>query len=102
MLEAMVMLNQGIQNQTIDQAAEGFGMPMSPIELADQIGVYICLHVAEMPKSSNPDLPDQQQWLKYKVAKSELGKKTGRGPLRLEGRPRGQTARSHCAAARND
>ena len=79
MLEAMVMLDEGIKKETIDKAAEDFGMPMGPIELADQVGLDICLHVAEMLKSSNPDLPDPPQWLKDKVAKGELGKKTGKG-----------------------
>jgi 3-hydroxyacyl-CoA dehydrogenase/enoyl-CoA hydratase/3-hydroxybutyryl-CoA epimerase len=79
MLEAMVMLDEGIKKETIDKAAEDFGMPMGPIELADQVGLDICLHVAEMLKSSNPDLPNPPQWLKDKVAKGELGKKTGKG-----------------------
>lgn len=79
MLEAMVMLDEGIKKETIDKAAEDFGMPMGPIELADQVGLDICLHVAEMLKVSNPDLPDPPQWLKDKVAKGELGKKTGKG-----------------------
>ncbi|MGZ5861293.1 MAG: 3-hydroxyacyl-CoA dehydrogenase NAD-binding domain-containing protein [Croceibacterium sp.] len=79
MLEAMVMLDEGIKKETVDKAAEDFGMPMGPIELADQVGLDICLHVAEMLKGSNPDLPDPPQWLKDKVAKGELGKKTGKG-----------------------
>src|SRR5204862_5836586 len=79
MLEAMIMLGEGTGRETIDAAAEDFGMPMGPIELADQVGLDICLHVAEMLKSSNPDLPDPPQWLKDKVAKGELGKKTGKG-----------------------
>ncbi|MGB7259961.1 MAG: 3-hydroxyacyl-CoA dehydrogenase family protein, partial [Pseudolabrys sp.] len=79
MLEAMVMFDEGIKKETIDKAAEDFGMPMGPIELADQVGLDICLHVAEMLKSSNPDLPDPPQWLKDKIAKGELGKKSGKG-----------------------
>ena len=81
MLEAMVMLDEGIKKETIDKAAEDFGMPMGPIELADQVGLDICLHVAEMLKSSNlsREMPDPPQWLKDKVAKGELGKKTGKG-----------------------
>jgi 3-hydroxyacyl-CoA dehydrogenase/enoyl-CoA hydratase/3-hydroxybutyryl-CoA epimerase len=79
MLEAMVMLDEGTKKENIDRAAEDFGMPMGPIELADQVGLDICLHVAEMLKSSNPDLPDPPQWLRDKVAKGELGKKTGKG-----------------------
>jgi 3-hydroxyacyl-CoA dehydrogenase/enoyl-CoA hydratase/3-hydroxybutyryl-CoA epimerase len=79
MLEAMVMLDEGVKKETIDKAAEDFGMPMGPIELADQVGLDICLHVAEMLKSANPNLPDPPQWLKDKVDKGELGKKTGKG-----------------------
>ena len=69
-----------MKKETIDRAAEDFGMPMGPIELADQVGLDICLHVAEMLKSGlNRDMPDPPQWLKDKVAKGELGKKTGKG-----------------------
>jgi 3-hydroxyacyl-CoA dehydrogenase/enoyl-CoA hydratase/3-hydroxybutyryl-CoA epimerase len=79
MLEAMVMLNEGVKKETIDKAAEDFGMPMGPIELADEVGLDICLHVAEMLRSSLPDLPPPPKWLIDKVEKGELGKKTGKG-----------------------
>jgi 3-hydroxyacyl-CoA dehydrogenase/enoyl-CoA hydratase/3-hydroxybutyryl-CoA epimerase len=79
MLEAMVMLNEGVKKETIDKAAEDFGMPMGPIELADEVGLDICLHVAEMLRGSLPDLPPPPKWLTDKVEKGELGKKTGKG-----------------------
>jgi len=80
LLEAMVMLDEGIKKETIDQAAEAFGMPMGPIELADEVGLDICLHVAEMLKANLPrEMPEPPQWLKDKVTKGELGKKSGRG-----------------------
>jgi 3-hydroxyacyl-CoA dehydrogenase/enoyl-CoA hydratase/3-hydroxybutyryl-CoA epimerase len=80
MLEAMVMLDEGTKKETIDKAAKGFGMPMGPIELADQVGLDICLHVAETLRANlKHDMPDAPQWLKDKVAKGELGKKTGKG-----------------------
>jgi 3-hydroxyacyl-CoA dehydrogenase/enoyl-CoA hydratase/3-hydroxybutyryl-CoA epimerase len=80
LLEALVMLDAGMKKETIDQAAEDFGMPMGPIELADDVGLDICLHVAEMLRGSiNREMPDPPQWLKDKVAKGELGKKTGKG-----------------------
>jgi 3-hydroxyacyl-CoA dehydrogenase / enoyl-CoA hydratase / 3-hydroxybutyryl-CoA epimerase len=80
LLEAMIMLDGGMKKETIDKAATAFGMPMGPIELADEVGLDICLHVAEMLRSSlNRDIPDAPQWLKDKVAKGELGKKTGKG-----------------------
>jgi 3-hydroxyacyl-CoA dehydrogenase / enoyl-CoA hydratase / 3-hydroxybutyryl-CoA epimerase len=80
LLEALVLLDGGMKKETIDKAAEDFGMPMGPIELADEVGLDICLHVAEMLKDSlHRDMPDAPQWLKDKVAKGELGKKTGKG-----------------------
>ena len=80
LLEALVMLDAGMKKETIDKAAEDFGMPMGPIELADEVGLDICLHVAEMLRGSlNRDMPDAPQWLKDMVAKGEFGKKSGKG-----------------------
>jgi 3-hydroxyacyl-CoA dehydrogenase/enoyl-CoA hydratase/3-hydroxybutyryl-CoA epimerase len=80
MLEAMVMLDEKIDKATIDAAAEQFGMPMGPIELADQVGLDICLAVGDMLRSKFGDLlPPTPAWLREKVAKGELGRKTGRG-----------------------
>jgi 3-hydroxyacyl-CoA dehydrogenase/enoyl-CoA hydratase/3-hydroxybutyryl-CoA epimerase len=80
MLEAMVMLDQNIDKVAIDAAAEKFGMPMGPIELADQVGLDICLAVGDMLRSKFGDLlPPTPAWLREKVAKGELGRKTGKG-----------------------
>src|SRR3982074_3209998 len=80
MLEAMVMLDENIDKSVIDAAAEKFGMPMGPIELADQVGLDICLAVGDMLRSKFGDsLPPTPAWLREKVAKGELGRKTGRG-----------------------
>ena len=80
LLEAMIMLDEGIKSETIDAAAIKFGMPMGPIELADQVGLDICLHVAEVLQGALPrPMPDAPQWLRDKVAKGELGRKTGKG-----------------------
>jgi 3-hydroxyacyl-CoA dehydrogenase/enoyl-CoA hydratase/3-hydroxybutyryl-CoA epimerase len=80
MLEAMVMLDEKIDKTVIDAAAEQFGMPMGPIELADQVGLDICLAVGDMLRSKFGDLlPPTPAWLREKVTKGELGRKTGRG-----------------------
>ena len=81
MLEAMVMLDEKIDKATIDAAAEKFGMPMGPIELADQVGLDICLAVGDMLRSKFGDaaLPPAPDWLRDKVKKGELGRKTGKG-----------------------
>jgi 3-hydroxyacyl-CoA dehydrogenase / enoyl-CoA hydratase / 3-hydroxybutyryl-CoA epimerase len=53
---------------------------MGPIELADQVGLDICLHVAETLRAGlKREMPEAPQWLKDKIAKGELGKKTGKG-----------------------
>jgi 3-hydroxyacyl-CoA dehydrogenase / enoyl-CoA hydratase / 3-hydroxybutyryl-CoA epimerase len=90
MMEAFILLDQGTPKETIDAAAERFGMPMGPIELADEVGLDICLSVAEhlrqtlKPSADARDmferpLPDIPQWLQDKVAKGELGRKSGKG-----------------------
>ncbi|NOJ47383.1 3-hydroxyacyl-CoA dehydrogenase NAD-binding domain-containing protein [Bradyrhizobium archetypum] len=80
MLEAMLMLDEKIDKLVIDAAAKKFGMPMGPIELADQVGLDICLDVGDMLRSKFGDaLPSTPAWLREKVAKGELGRKTGKG-----------------------
>ena len=90
MMEAFIMLDAGTPKETIDAAAEQFGMPMGPIELADEVGLDICLSVAEhlrgalKPSADGRDmferpLPEVPQWLQDKVKKGELGRKTGKG-----------------------
>ena len=80
LVEAMAILDEGVAKETIDKAAESFGMPMGPIELADQVGLDICLAVADMLKRELKwDMPDAPQWLRDKVGRGQLGKKTGEG-----------------------
>jgi 3-hydroxyacyl-CoA dehydrogenase/enoyl-CoA hydratase/3-hydroxybutyryl-CoA epimerase len=80
MLEAMVMLDEGVDQTVIDAAAKKFGMPMGPIELADQVGLDICLDVGDMLRAKFGDLlPPTPAWLRDKVARGELGRKTGKG-----------------------
>jgi len=80
MLEALVMLNAGETRETIDAAAETFGMPMGPIELADTVGLDICLHVAETLKASlERPMPDVSRVLRDKVEMGHLGRKSGQG-----------------------
>jgi 3-hydroxyacyl-CoA dehydrogenase/enoyl-CoA hydratase/3-hydroxybutyryl-CoA epimerase len=80
LVEALVMADEGVQYEAIDEAAERFGMPMGPIELADQVGLDICLDVSDiLRKGLAHPLPETPQWLKDKVAAGKLGRKTGEG-----------------------
>jgi 3-hydroxyacyl-CoA dehydrogenase / enoyl-CoA hydratase / 3-hydroxybutyryl-CoA epimerase len=80
LIEAFMLLDEGVAKETIDRAAEEFGMPMGPIELADRVGLDICLSVASMLADRlDAPMPDIPEWLKEKVEKGELGKKSGKG-----------------------
>jgi len=73
--EAMRCVDEGIPPETIDRAATVFGMPMGPIELADTIGLDICLEVGRMldPGAAPP------RKLSELIAAGRLGRKTKAG-----------------------
>lgn len=80
LVEAMVMLDEGVAAETIDREAEQFGMPVGPVELADQVGLDICLSVANMLRDRlETDMPPPPGWLEEKVNNGDLGRKTGQG-----------------------
>lgn len=80
LLEALVMLDEGISKEQIDRDALDFGMPMGPVTLADQVGLDICLDVAEsLRQSLDSPMPDIPPMLREKVEAGHLGRKTGRG-----------------------
>lgn len=77
LMEAMVLAQDGVPLPVIDRSATDFGMPMGPIELADTVGLDICLHVANnLARHMAIEVPDQLQKM---VERGELGKKTGHG-----------------------
>jgi len=68
------MLN-GTEADMIDQAMVDYGMPMGPIELADQIGLDVT-HDAGVPLG----IPDAvAKALQAKMTAGDLGRKTGQG-----------------------
>jgi len=75
--EAVTLYEEGVPITVIDKIALDFGMPMGPIELADTVGLDICLHVAENLSESMPIAVSEH--LKQLVSKKLLGKKTGKG-----------------------
>ena len=96
LIEAITLLDEGHPAETIDRLALDFGMPMGPIELADQVGLDICLGVAEMLRERlDSNLPKTPDWFQEKVDQGHLGKKTGRGLYRWEkGKPKKQKVES--------
>lgn len=77
LLESMHLLEEGVQAEAIDKAAKNFGMMMGPIELADTVGLDVCLAVAKnLTQYYGGAVPIR---LEEMVANQKLGKKTGKG-----------------------
>lgn len=86
LIEAVRLVEEGVSIATIDHAATEFGMPMGPVELADTVGLDICLSVAE--ELSGPlhiEVPDK---LRDLVGQGHLGRKSGRGFYEYDARGR--------------
>ena len=77
LLEATTLLDEGVAAETIDEAAMAFGMPMGPVELADTVGLDICLSVAQhLSAVLRAPVPER---LEKMVKDGRLGRKSGRG-----------------------
>jgi 3-hydroxyacyl-CoA dehydrogenase/enoyl-CoA hydratase/3-hydroxybutyryl-CoA epimerase len=78
MTEAFRIYEEGVPMEFIDAAARNFGMRMGPIELADTVGLDICLATLEnLAKHFYGDIIPPI--LLEKVANGELGVKSGKG-----------------------
>lgn len=77
LLEAVTLEAEGVPAVAIDRAAVRFGMPMGPVELADTVGLDVCLSVAEiLAQRLGGAVPAR---LRELVAAGRLGRKSGRG-----------------------
>jgi 3-hydroxyacyl-CoA dehydrogenase/enoyl-CoA hydratase/3-hydroxybutyryl-CoA epimerase len=85
MLNAFRMLDEGAKPETLDRAMEDFGMPMGPAELADTVGLDVCVAAGKSLAKGATAVPEV---LANKVALGHLGKKTGQGIYRyVDGKP---------------
>lgn len=73
--QALRLVDEGNAPETLDAVMERFGMPMGPIELADVVGLDICLAVGK--ELSGGAAPPAR--LEALVIAGHLGKKSGRG-----------------------
>jgi len=85
MQNAFRMIDEGAKPETLDAAMEAFGMPMGPAELADTVGLDICLAAGKSLAKGATQVP---RLLANKVELGQLGKKTGQGIYRwVDGKP---------------
>ena len=77
LMEAVRMHEEGVAATHIDEVAKTYGMPMGPLELADMVGLDICLAAGSvLADSYGVELPARLHDL---VGKGHLGRKSGRG-----------------------
>ena len=82
--EAMAMVDEGSSPVIVDKAATEFGMPMGPLELADTVGLDICLSVGEvLAEKLGGNVPDI---LRATVGRGRLGRKNNRGFYEYKGK----------------
>ncbi len=75
LMAAMQAVDEGLAPETVDEAALAFGMPMGPIELADTVGLDICVAVGKLLGARG----EPPRRLIELVDAGHLGRKTGRG-----------------------
>ena len=80
-LEAIRMLEAGVASaEDIDKAMTlGYGFPMGPLKLTDLVGLDVRLSIAEYLTTEVGPHFEPPALLREKVARGELGKKSGRG-----------------------
>ncbi len=77
MRNAMKMHREGIPREALDRAAEQFGMPMGPVELADTVGLDVGLGVIDTLMGE--EAAEDRKVLEEMVNDGKLGKKSGEG-----------------------
>lgn len=89
LIETICLLDEGVDAEAIDQVAIDFGMPMGPVELADQVGLDICMDVADMLREHlDTEQPPTPDWFRRKVEAGDVGRKSGKGLYNwAEGKP---------------
>lgn len=82
LMECVQLLEEGYSGEEIDEAAKNFGMVMGPVELADTVGMDVCLAVAEnLTAHFGGSVP---QKLRDMVKEGKLGRKSGQGFYRYK------------------
>lgn len=74
--EAVRAAQEGIAFASIDRAAEEFGMPMGPLELADVVGLDVVMSVGKVFFETGAEVPPV---LSMRFSQKKFGKKSGEG-----------------------
>lgn len=79
LVEAIRIFSEGHSVEAIDRTMLGFGMPMGPLRLNDEVGLDVSLHVGSDLAARVSHLPPLNNVLPRMIEKGWLGKKSGAG-----------------------
>ena len=77
--EAAYLFQEGIDTKRLDDVVRRFGMPMGPMELADEVGIDVGYHVAQILQAAYGERMHVAEILKTVYEAGTLGKKSGEG-----------------------
>jgi 3-hydroxyacyl-CoA dehydrogenase/enoyl-CoA hydratase/3-hydroxybutyryl-CoA epimerase len=79
LVEAIRIFSEGHSVESIDRAILGFGMPMGPLRLNDEVGLDVSQHVGSDLAARVAHLPPLNDVLPRMIQKGWLGRKSGAG-----------------------
>ena len=77
--EAAYLFQEGIDTKRLDDVVRQFGIPMGPMELADEVGIDVGYHVAQILECAYGERMHVAEILKEVYEAGTLGKKSGEG-----------------------
>jgi 3-hydroxyacyl-CoA dehydrogenase / enoyl-CoA hydratase / 3-hydroxybutyryl-CoA epimerase len=77
--EAGLMVGEGVPIEAVDRAATGWGFPVGPVALLDEIGLDVAHKAAETMRSAFGERMKGGNALDRMLAGGRLGRKNGRG-----------------------
>ena len=86
LLHAAELYESGVAAQEIDDPLVHWGMPMGPLRLIDEIGVDITVDIAETLEKAFGERDRAPEILRKMQAAKMLGRKTGSGFYKYEGK----------------
>ena len=86
LIDAASLFQAGVDAKQIDQAVTNWGMPMGPLRLIDEIGVDVAADIADTLHRAFGLRDEAPQILRHMRAANLLGRKSGAGFYRYEGK----------------
>jgi len=84
--EGIRLVEEGVAVERVDQALVGFGFPVGPLKLLDEVGIDISAHVAPILHRAFGDHLAPVATADHMVEQGRLGRKSGRGFYRYDKR----------------